>query len=336
MSVKNSTDLKSTINSELADNNAGAISALDIRHNMVDIVDSIVPVVASGDFSTYPFDNGIVKFKSVIDVGSGLFFDTDNTAHLDGDEKYQWEPYPGSGNVSHDTLADLDTGDKHTQYISVSGIRMMTGNFGLGGITENWINHSGEATLLETDNHGLHFSMTNPEAAKYGEVIHVGSGNQGGMENTYTKFKFDYDNSEYHTAKTNALAWISFNGSAYVNGSLSDSGLSGIAVTSSYNISAIQASGAGTYKIFFKDGLLGAGNTNYAVIAHSNGTTSNSSPQSMDLVTPAVVVREDDFFTLAVRNDNGEFVNSRRNDIVVYGLQSGVIPEASITVQNFT
>jgi len=56
----------------------------------------------------------------------------------------------------------------------------------------------------------------------------------------------------------------------------------------------------------------------------------------MDLVTPAVVVREDDFFTLAVRNDNGEFVNSRRNDIVVYGLQSGVIPEASITVQNFT
>jgi len=39
---------------------------------------------------------------------------------------------------------------------------------------------------------------------------------------------------------------------------------------------------------------------------------------------------------LAVRNDNGEFVNSRRNDIVVFGLESGVRPESSISVQNFT
>jgi len=336
MSVKNSTDLKSTINSELADNNAGAISALDIRHNMVDIVDSIVPIVASGDFSTYPFDNGTVKFNKIVDVGSGLFFDTANTAHLTTDKKYQWEPYPGSGNIDHNGLSSLTVGDPHTQYVTVSGIRMMTGNFGLGGVTENWINNSGEATLLETDNHGLHFSMTDLGSSNYGEVIHVGSGNSGGIADSYTKFKFDYDNSEYHTAKTNALAWISFNGSAYLNGSLSDSGLSGIAVTSSYNISAIHASGAGTYKVFFKDGLLGDGNTNYAVVAHANGVTSNTGPQSMDLVNAAVVVRDSDFFTLAVRNDNGEFVNSRRNDIVVYGLQSGVRPEASITVQNFT
>ena len=56
----------------------------------------------------------------------------------------------------------------------------------------------------------------------------------------------------------------------------------------------------------------------------------------MDLVNPAVVERTEDYFSLAVRNDNGEFVNSRRNDIVVYGLQSGVRPEASISVQNFT
>ena len=53
MTVKNSSDLKSTITEDLADNNSGSIGAADLRNNMVDIVDSIVPIVASGDFQTY-------------------------------------------------------------------------------------------------------------------------------------------------------------------------------------------------------------------------------------------------------------------------------------------
>tara|TARA_B100000131_G_scaffold270286_1_gene270039 strand:+ start:5131 stop:6183 length:1053 start_codon:yes stop_codon:yes gene_type:complete len=350
MSVQNASDLKSSIQTDLADNNAGQISAFDIRHNMEDLVDSIVPIVASGDFQTFPFNNLPLFFNSLIVAKSGVKFDTDETSSFSESEKIQNIPFRGVGNIPHSGLAGLDQ-DHHDQYVPRSGVRNFTGNVPVGNIENaldtttvsnngGWINNSGNKALADlslcTNNHGLGFAMTNPDTGKYGEIIHVGSGNFGGANESYTQFKFDYDKSSFHTAKSTALAWISFNGAAYLNGSLSDSGLSGITVNSAYNISAIHASGAGTYKIFFKSGLIADGSTDYTVVAHSNGTTSNSGPQSMDLVTPAVVVREDDFFTLAVRNDNGEFVNSRVNDIVVYGHQSGVVPEASVTVQNFT
>ena len=52
MTVKNTGDLLSTIASELANNNAGLISAYDIRHNLEDIVESINLIVSSGDFDT--------------------------------------------------------------------------------------------------------------------------------------------------------------------------------------------------------------------------------------------------------------------------------------------
>jgi len=51
MSVKSKAQLITNIQTELADNNAGLISAYDIRHNMEDIVDSINQIVASGDFN---------------------------------------------------------------------------------------------------------------------------------------------------------------------------------------------------------------------------------------------------------------------------------------------
>ena len=47
--MKNSGDLISSISSELADNNAGLISAYDVRHNMEDIAFSRNKIVASGD-----------------------------------------------------------------------------------------------------------------------------------------------------------------------------------------------------------------------------------------------------------------------------------------------
>ena len=72
MAVKKASDLKSTISSELADNNAGQISALDVRHNMEDIVDSIVPIAASGDYQTYPFDNNAVNFNYLVVAKSGV------------------------------------------------------------------------------------------------------------------------------------------------------------------------------------------------------------------------------------------------------------------------
>ena len=51
MTVKNTGDLLSSINGDLADNNAGLISAEDVRHNMADTVESINLIVsrAGGD-----------------------------------------------------------------------------------------------------------------------------------------------------------------------------------------------------------------------------------------------------------------------------------------------
>ena len=40
MTVKNTGDLLSSINADLADNNAGLISAEDVRHNLADAVES--------------------------------------------------------------------------------------------------------------------------------------------------------------------------------------------------------------------------------------------------------------------------------------------------------
>ena len=57
MTVKNTGDLLSSINADLADNNAGLISAEDVRHNLADAVESINLIVSSGDFDTKCFDD---------------------------------------------------------------------------------------------------------------------------------------------------------------------------------------------------------------------------------------------------------------------------------------
>ena len=49
--------LANQIVTELADNNAGQISARDVRQNILDVADSIVPHAASGDYIKYPFNN---------------------------------------------------------------------------------------------------------------------------------------------------------------------------------------------------------------------------------------------------------------------------------------
>lgn len=316
MSVKKAADLKTTINSELADNNAGLISAYDIRHNLVDIVDSIVPIVASGDFQTYPFDNGYVVFNDYPVIKSGVKFDTADTSSYSEADKVQTIPYPGASGIDHNVLNNVSVGDVHTQYLARSGVRMMTGNLGLG---LEWINNSGEATALNNDNHGLRFEMTNPSLGKYGEIMHVGSGNAGGQDGTYTTIKFDLDKSTMFTGKSVAQAWISFNG---VSGQM--------AVNSSYNISALEASGDGTYKIYFKNGIFSDGN--YVALAHSNGTSDNNGAHDMDLVNAAVVVRTADYLTLAVRNDNGEYVDAKVNDVIVFGNTSGVIGDTGVTL----
>ena len=59
----NSGDLMAGISADLADNNAGLISAYDVRHNMEDTVFSLQSIIVSGDTEgEFPFFNA-VKFS---------------------------------------------------------------------------------------------------------------------------------------------------------------------------------------------------------------------------------------------------------------------------------
>jgi hypothetical protein len=57
MSNKQYKDLRTTINTLLPDNTAGNISAADVRDTLLDIVDSIIPIIGSGKKET-PYFNG--------------------------------------------------------------------------------------------------------------------------------------------------------------------------------------------------------------------------------------------------------------------------------------
>ena len=86
MTVKNTGDLLSTIASELANNNAGLISAYDIRHNLEDIVESINLIVSSGDFDTkWAFANDVRAKRNDTTSTGGLFI-----ADNGDDDQRQW------------------------------------------------------------------------------------------------------------------------------------------------------------------------------------------------------------------------------------------------------
>jgi hypothetical protein len=152
MSVKTKANLLSSIATDLANNNAGNISAADVRNNMTDIVDSINSVVSSGNHNTeYPFYNHVRASKY---SGGGLFIAESgvNFPNSSGVIKTQLDAYPGAGGIDHDLLANRNSNnDAHTQYLAVDGTRPMEENLPMGS---NWINSSGAGF----DNRGLKFN----------------------------------------------------------------------------------------------------------------------------------------------------------------------------------
>ena len=337
MAVKKASDLKSTISSELADNNAGQISAYDVRHNLEDMVDSIVPIAASGDYQTYPFDNNAVNFNYLVVAKSGVKFDNAFNTADPNHQKIQTEPYLGVTGIRHNQLGGIDAGDFHSQYVSRSGCRTMTGNLGMG--TE-FINSSGSAIALSAttiyDQCGLSFSHTKIQQGGKGapdgngttrrEIVHLGSGRYQGEADSSTILQFDLDKSKMDSAKSTASAWVNFDGTS-----------GNLAARSSYNITALEASGNGTYKVYLKDGLFDNGN--YCVVTHANGTGGSASARDMDVVTAAAVVRNKDYFTIAIQNDAGTYIDCKIVDAVVYGVESGVMPASgtlTYTQKTFT
>ena len=149
--IQDSGAIISSISSDLADNNAGLISAYDVRHNMEDAVASIPNIVSLSDTeNTYYFRNnvkvsgvGATESKFITEAGISFpnapvnAFLTDNT---------QVEPYPGAGNIDHGDLAGLSD-DDHLIYLNRDGSRGMIGNLQMNdNLTAHWIGPSGDSS----------------------------------------------------------------------------------------------------------------------------------------------------------------------------------------------
>lgn len=296
--IKSSGDLLASIAADLSNNNAGLISAEDVRHNMADTVRSINQIVASGDTdSKWPFTKNVrVKHDlvsgegGILYVESGIIFPN---SPIDSTSRQQ-EPFLGVGNLSHNDLADLTVDDPHTQYLNLNGVRPMTGNLAMKHT--NWIGASGDAT-------GLQFTKN----AAGTDDISVSGG-----------FVFKEDNSTMTSAHGVAKAWMNFDAS----------GVGNVPVVKSYhNINKLERLDQGKFRITFTSGVF-LDNT-YVAIGNSNSTTAAGSQEDFDLNTVGLVMRAGDdgtalrTVTYVIRNDNGEYVDGEINDFVAYGYGPG-------------
>lgn len=303
MAIRSSGTIYENIQTDLADNNAGAISAADIRNNITDMLESMNHIVASGNFNSItPFVNDVklqledgVGGKLI--VGSGIEF-------LNNGGGTQLVPYPGPGGISHNSLTNLTVGNPHTQYMSTEGINKALGNMPMGN---EWINSSGNLVgAPNTENRGFKFEYTDTAS---GELIHVG--------NTST-ILFDKDKSNLDTGKGIAQAWITFNGSGDMS------------VIASYNISGVTRLDQGKFKVTFNPGTFS--NPYYTAVGNSNAVVSSGSPEDFDVNTVGIVQRTADYLTFYVKKDDGNtFVSAAVNDLVVFGNTIGVTADTTPT-----
>lgn len=304
MAVLSKNQLKTNIQTELADNNAGAISAYDVRHNMEDIVDSINQIVGSGDFdATTPFSGSNVRAK-ITDGQYGAFIAESGVVFPYGGR--QLEAYPGAISINHNSLSNLTAGDVHTQYLPLTGTRTMTNNLGLG---VNWVNSSGNAPV-NSDNRGIRFQYINSDL----ENIVVGN---------KSKFVFDTDSSTMSTAKGVAKAWINF-----------DATTTTPTINSYFNIHTLEKLDQGKYKIVFASGTFG--DNFYMALGSSNARSTAASEEDFNMNTVGTSLRAGNdasalrSLTFVVLDEGGQYVDAKINELVVFGRGpsegSGVIP----------
>jgi len=299
MTVRSKTDILSNIATDMADNNAGSISAADVRNNITDTVDSINSIIGSGDHDTaYPFINNL-RTKKLFITESGVQFP----------DATQYVAYPGPGGISHNDLAFLTTADPHTQYVPISGSRPMTGGLSVGN--GNWISESGGG-----HQQGLRFEY-------------------GGIENIYVSGTFIHsDSSTQNSAKGIAKAWINFNtsgdavGTPVVNESYNILSLERVG-TGQFNISFASGVFANNYYVAMghanarhDGGTLPSAGTDFAQatvgLAYRSGDeATGSDPRKL---------------TFYILDDSNTYVESELCDLVVFGRGSGVTADTAPSI----
>ncbi len=300
-------DLIASISSDLADNNAGLISAEDVRHNMEDTAFSINRIVASGDTNVeFPFFHQVRAKKTGSNYGrfipeSGIEFPNspvNNTA-------LQVQPFLGVGRLNHNELDNLDTGDVHTQYYALNGARALTANFKAGN---NWVNASG------TDNVGFKFVPVDNHPTQ--EIYTSGTMRWG-------------DGSSMPNGKGLAKAWCNFNASGNLFGNQNLP-----YVRSYHGIDSITRLAPGKLKITFTSGTFH--NNDYVAFGQANGRITAGSQEDFAINTVGITQRVGDdgtslrSCTFLILNEAGEYVDSEICDFAAYGYEplesSGVVP----------
>jgi len=328
--MKNSGDLITSISTDLADNNAGLISAEDVRHNMEDLAYSINKIICSGntdggsDIGTqtghgFPFYKNVrARQTSAGDASQGIFIAESGIAFPNWPitvagitSNTQIQPFPGINNINHNDLANKDVGNPHTQYYHVDGTNPCTDDFKLGN---NWINASGYERI------GLKFVPVGPSG--YGETV------QGHDQEIYVSGNMRFSDQSVipNTAKGVAQAWVQFDGN----------GGAGVpSVRSFHNVSGIYRSAEGKYEIHLASGIFrddgGASFPHFIAIGHANATTASGSIEDGVVNTVLTTMRQRvdnnkdrHMCSVVVRSETGDYVDSELIDIVFYGLGKNV------------
>jgi len=303
--AKTSGNLLSSISTDLADNNAGSISAGDVRGNMEDTVASMNVIIASGNTDTvYPFRYDVrlqvqdptgSAYGGTLIPESGILFPN---APVNSASR-QLEPWLGVAGLDHRQLGNLGDGDPHTQYVSISGHRPMVGNLAVGN---NWIGASGNSNM------GIKFA---PNADGTEAILVSGALTFG-------------DNSTINSGRGAAKAWINFD----------SSGVSNIPVVrSAYNVTELEDVGVGKFRIKIASGVLGG--DDFVAVANSNATSTSGSLEDFDVHSVGLVSRSgvdpNRTITFAVRNDAGQFIDAEVNQVVIFANGPNVTTD-SVTV----
>ena len=331
--------LIASISEDMADNNAGLISAQDVRHNMEDTVYSIRKIVASGETeSTFTFYSPIVASTGTVGVAdpvegstsgdiiveSGIFFDNPFTAALGLQAKRQVQPWLGDGSIDHGSIAGLGD-DDHSAYYNLNGVRALTGNMKTNGV---WINASG------TDKTGLKFrpdvadDETSQTILVSGYIppnrrwVHISAPRQQPGYSNAGGFEF-MDKSIIPNGKGMAKAWIQLNTSGIVGG-VDDRP----EIFSYHNISGVDRRGKGKFDITFTSGTFE--HNRYVAVASANGTTTNSDRHDFEDVFVGIVTRNGDDddnglrkCEVAIKDTTGAYQDSEMVDIVFFGYSPG-------------
>lgn len=321
--IQDSGAILTSIGQDLADNNAGLISAEDVRHNMEDTVASVGKIMSLADTeNTYYFQNNVkvsgdgAGEKRFITEGGVSFPNspTPGTSYSapSSPDWIQIEPYPGANNIDHGDLGGLGD-DDHNQYLIRTGARGMEGNFWTYNTNgAHWIGPSGN------NDEGMQFTYDSDDKVVINTSGTVVFPDGSKIANA----------SGDPTAKGVAKAWCNFDASG------TPAALP--VIRSSYNIDSLQRVSKGVIKITFASGVFA--DNNYVAIGNSNANTGSGNYNAFDINTVGLLVREgDDANSLrsihyVIRSDDNDLVDAEINDFVAFGLGPDTTADPSPTV----